>query len=506
MGTWRWVGLVVIAAAGLAAYAWYELTPPPTIDRPLTVSDARRLLEAQQYAAALGTAQQILQRRRDDPQVLMVAAEAATKLQRFDEALQYYGRIPDSAEQAAVARWAAGEIQFHLGHASAAVREIERSIALDPDLYYARERIISLYNTLGRRRETLPHLMYMLQTDRLQVEYLLFIGNLAKETANFEELQRYLRAQPDDPLPHLGLGRLAMERGQHAQAREHLERVVADLPQLVEGHAQLGLLYLKAYPQRLADWQAHLPTTAQAHPDVWYVRGRWLTPTHPAAAARCFAEAIRLDPNHLPAHQSLAQVLHQLGENEVAKDAGQRARRLQELNIALEQIYKARTYPPLLQQAAELTLDLGRLWETRGWCAYAAMLDPSLSWPREVLGRAQALLPASGPLPHTLPSHYLVARGDWAQRLPLPDTSLWNELATKREGPTAQPSDAAGESPPRFSDVTDASGIQFQFDNNTANQIDGRRIFETTGGGVGVLDYDRDGRPDVFLVQAGAYP
>jgi len=35
---------------------------------------------------------------------------------------------------------------------------------------------------------------------------------------------------------------------------------------------------------------------------------------------------------------------------------------------------------------------------------------------------------------------------------------------------------------------------------------DGRRMFEMTGGGVGVLDYDRDGWPDLFLAQGSDWP
>jgi len=47
----------------------------------------------------------------------------------------------------------------------------------------------------------------------------------------------------------------------------------------------------------------------------------------------------------------------------------------------------------------------------------------------------------------------------------------------------------------RFVDVTAAAGISFRHFNGAA----GRKLLpETMGGGVAVLDYDRDGRPDLF--------
>jgi hypothetical protein len=55
----------------------------------------------------------------------------------------------------------------------------------------------------------------------------------------------------------------------------------------------------------------------------------------------------------------------------------------------------------------------------------------------------------------------------------------------------------------RFTDVTEQAGIRFRHVNGAA----GRKLLpETMGSGVAVLDFDADGRPDLFFVNGRAWP
>ena len=57
--------------------------------------------------------------------------------------------------------------------------------------------------------------------------------------------------------------------------------------------------------------------------------------------------------------------------------------------------------------------------------------------------------------------------------------------------------------PVRFVDVTEPAGIRFRH----CNAMSGQKLLpETMGSGVAVIDFDRDGRPDLFFVNSRPWP
>lgn len=480
---------------------WYVFFGPGVLPPP-TIASANQAFEEGDFATALVEADQLLSARPTSAPLLMMAAESATKLEMFDQAIDYYARIPRSATEWATSRWAMSEIFYHIGQATKAVDSASAALDKDPEFVLAHERMIGLLSTFGRRRETLPHLMFMIRSNRLTVEYLLLVGNLAKENEIMPELQRCKQAAPLDPLPDLGLASSAYTRGEFDEARALVETVIPKANEISAAHALLGFILLETSPDELKAWNAKLPASAETDPDIWYIRGQWLRTAYPEQAIRCFAEAIRLDANHVKAHQSMAQWLARVGKAELAQPFADKAEKLQTINADLEQIYKARNFTPTIKEVAELTLELGRLWEAIGWSLFAQSADPTITWPKEVAERAQSATNFSVNTPHTLPSANLVVGASWVNEFPKPDFSqLGKEQIANSPG-----DEASIQSVAQFVERTAPSGLNFQFDNNTNGAVDGHRIFETTGAGIGILDFDADGWPDVFFVQGGDFP
>src|SRR5262249_8694666 len=116
---------------------------------------------------------------------------------------------------------------------------------------------------------------------------------------------------------------------------------------------------------------AQLPSQAKRHPDIWYVQGLWAEKNGQfEAAARCYWEAIRIEPDQRRANFQIAGVLNTLGRTEIAKPFAKRDELLMELHSLLfatniNTVKKiASDHAPRI---AQLTEALGRYWEAWAW-------------------------------------------------------------------------------------------------------------------------------------------
>ena len=490
---------MLAAAAGLlAAVCSYAYFSTPELPPEVLLAHARAALAAKDYATAEELCLRHLGRHGPTPAVLLVAGEAAAKAGRLSDALGFYAQIsPDAGEQAAVGCCAAGDVLLRMHHASAAEAQYRRALSVEPGLPFAHERLAYLLGIEGRRWESLPHLLALLRANRISREMLILLTNHAAAIDQSQELDEFLKAAPDDPLPLLGKARLAIRRTRMGEAKRLLKEVLVKAPDQIEAQAELGqVLWSEADPE-LGEWLVEAAPAAAAHPDVWMTRGLWAKQRGDIrGAARSFWEASRRDPAHQAAAYQLAQALESLGKGEIARRLSERASRLQKLSGVGDMLYVNRNNLELLREAAELTESVGCIWEACAWHEAILAIDPQAGESQAALDRLLPELSGDSPL--------VLDESNPARQIDLSDFPLprWDAASP---GSESRPAELANYRT-QFADAAAQAGIDFRYFNASERCEDGRRIFQATGGGVAALDYDADGWPDVYFTQGCRWP
>lgn len=417
-------------------------------------------------------------------------------------AVAHFESVPrDGTEISIEAALSAGQLQESLGRLSSAIDSYEYVLEHQPQHHQVRARVAELYALSGQRAEADRHLSRLVSTPDLGFKPLVLLTDFERrhgeDRLRLEELEQ--RA-PDDPAVQLGLAVEEIEDGQISSAQRRLEAVVAVDPELGAAQALLGeVLLLQSADEELARWHAALPESLQDHPAIWYTRGLWsLRLEEPAVAARCFWESARQCPTSYRAAYQLGQISTGL-DPQVRESFAKRAEDLHALKENLSGVLDSGgRNEDAARNLVQLLLDSGREWEAWSW---AVMLEPkhlTASWLRQSLAQLSSYPHTQSP--RMLSSANLTVRHDLSH---YPDFA---SLEPRLKTPAAL---TAGDTPPggiRLIDIAEPLGLEFVYHRGHVAGLDGVRMQETTGGGVGVLDYDSDGRPDLFLTQGEDWP
>jgi thioredoxin-like negative regulator of GroEL len=279
--------------------------------------------------------------------------------------------------------------------------------------------------------------------------------NLAIRSGKLDEAELLLNRHAPDPTDDASIWRARIEWAQAAERPEEaavaVEHLDAEHFDPVEVHG-------------LAAWFAARRGDFESERRAWLAVIA-LTPGYPGALDR-LAELALGDSNREQADQYYARK---------AAMAKHRVR------------YDALLFGPAptehLLELANLAAEIGQTFEARAWAAMAAAQDPADAAPRTILaklGPSRVRSDESAKLLAELARD--VGHGD-AKR---------SEIVSRDSRRT-----------PYFTDDASVSGLKFTYDSGHSEQ---RQIPETSGGGVGLLDYDNDGFLDVYLVQGGAFP
>ena len=492
-GVTRWV--VVLLGVGAAASLRPAIMPAP---QNRLIRAAAAALAREDFPNAARLAELAL---RDDPHskvALAIAGRAAMGSGQSFSAIKYLEGADDSdTDPLNVWIWLGlADRLMAVGQVGDAERVWRRVLDAAPDDVEAHSRLSSLLVIEGRNWEALPHLLATIRSGKFELQHLKHAASTDQAfVAEAEFRDSCAETVPCDPLPVVGgLALSAFLRNDHENAIELFRSIVEADPNQFEAHGRLGqVLVVADHDTQFLDWHAQLPSDADTHPEVWYARGLWAQ-THGQlpAAVRCFGECIRRHPNHARANYRMSRMLATIGKAAAAKPFAERAAKLAEIEAVLPEVSNGLQY---VQMTAELMESLGRFWEAAAWYELVWHADPHVDWATNGLARVRSELFAN---PDQLTPNSM--NPAWKLELdayPLPDL----QRLDKRSQPTTlAPSRIA------FRDDAQRLGLNFRYHNAPNRDAGVAHIFDFSGGGVAVLDYDQDGWSDVYLTQSAPWP
>lgn len=431
----------------------------------------------------------------------LLASEAAASQDRFDQALAYLAEVqPGNSRYGAIIHTRrATLLDRPLARLDEAEQSFREALKVEPDLTHAMVRLAELLAISGRQSEVRPLALRLLQIGG-EENLLMLLAQADSGLTNKTLLDRARQKRPDDLNPLLGLSRyyLRLDQPQLAEPllRQALQLDRANLP----ATAMLGLvLVAEMRAAEFAAWQSGLPPKAEESAEIWLARA-WMADVagDKEGAVRCYWETLKRQPESRPATVRLANRLAEVGEADAAEEISQRLESLQNLETLQNRVLFAadEARPDMLIPLASAYEQTGRLWEALGWLRFASSLGvraPELS---QGLRRISARLKTE-PLAMVTNEANVAARLDLS-KFAVPDF----RPSTPSAGGKKQSRLATAY---RFADDAAADGISFRFDNGVRGKPT-KRVFEFTGGGVAVLDYDGDGWPDLFFPQGLAWP
>ncbi len=486
---------MILLTVGLGVYfsGVLETDPDVVLQRASHAFRMEKNEEAKQYL------NQLLDSPSHQVPAAMLGAEIAIKERDPVEAIHYYEHVPDNGSREALkARIRSGELYlFQLKQLSKAQDEFLRAQQSFPDDPDVLERLSYLYGLTARSWEAVPVRLKLLKQGRIDPLILYLLAMSDRSLENPQLITEYSAVAPEDPLVQLVEARLEMDRQEYAAAEKRLSNLVSTQPELSQAQVLLGQILLQNDDEpRFKEWQESLSDHVREHPDIWSLEGQWYQKRGEGdRAIHCFAEALKRNATNSTASYQLGQLLKQSG-NQNAEKLLDYTQKLQSYEGLVKVLYSDKDLQ-VAPQLVALAKELGLLWEAYGWSRASLLLDPQLEWAQVM---AREFKPELSELELT---RMLADRNPVAQL----ELTVPNPVSEgKMTGPVSQRDEEAAVTSISFEEVAAAAGISFQYFNGHDWPASAHKMYEFTGGGVGILDFNADGWPDIYLTQGAPWP
>ncbi len=492
------IQLLVLTSVLLAIAGGVWLSTRPALDIPKFTATARERLSDGDLVEAGRLARTILDADQENEAARLILAEIDARTERESEALAACERLLERSTDDEIRKACSllsGNLLLQRGLAKQAEDSYREALRIDPLFVAAHHSLGMKLETEGRRWESAPHLLELVKLDHFSSLHLMLLANPRQNLRVEDYLQRIANSGEDYPPARLAEARELVRQGDYDAAGEIAHACLRLDPGQVEVTMLAGeLLVLARRWDEFVAWSEKLTENHERHPEAWRLRGEWcLAQSKVDEALRCFGEAFVRDPNDSSVCSQMAQLLLQRdAEPELCEYFRGRVAILDELSTLANSLHENPRNLTLIQNAMRCCLYLERYWEAWGWCRVALTIDPRLDWADASERELVAVLTPD--LPRTV---LFGRRAPWDFRAyPLP-----SKRGTISTEPPSEIVAAGGAI--AFEDVAASVGLTMtpEFGESEDEASTGRLMFQMTGGGVGVLDYDLDGCPDLYFSQ-----
>ncbi len=461
------------------------------------IGEASQLLESQNIEGGWLVIQSGLVQYPADPSLLFLAARVLAFQNKLPEAIAILDKIPaDNPAAGLPALGQSGDWATKLGDLRKAESRLQQVLQIAPDspaTSEVRRLLTKIYNSQGRRWEAGKQVIELVRHGDFTEKELMMLVNL-REPFDDPEVSKAAKAfNAKEPLTQLGEIRVLIFHTQFQEALDRLRDITSKEPHSVEAWVWMGasIVGLEKF-EDLEKWHSRPPGGFDNHPEYWSVMGEWaIHEGQLELAARCFSEGIRRDPRNIVSHQQLGECLARLGLIDLAEQVRIRAASLIEIASHVSNIANRKSDTWSMLQVANLYERLEDHELSVAWRAVAAFSQKKPLTP-DLLASLKGLRTAPAVTASVLTKLQI---DNW----PLPESILGVQTQSRPPMEQITPNQI------RLTDAANQLGIDFQY-RHSGNIEKGFNIYEAIGGGVAMLDYDRDGWCDVFFSQAGAAP
>lgn len=395
---------------------------------------------------------------------------------------------------------------IHVGRVFDAIELLKTYIERFPDSAETRFDIAGLATMVGVTESTVSRLQWLFQHNKGDVPALLLMVNPGRLEPDIEFCNRLMASSADDIRPRYAQAKLEALHLNWQNVRELLQPVIKQHPTFLPALVLFGRALVELeQTSELPAWHESLTTGVDESPEYWIVIARWAQAIgKPAIASQAFLNVQRINATCYPEQlQGLYRSLLAIGDDRGAQFVATQLQCHIRLRDAFKtyQINEGQKSQAHAFDIAKAMVELGRIWEAEAWARHAvALTSDRIDDIQDRYVEIRSKLQRDSP--------WILPENDIASAISLSPSLDFGELLDGVEimqkkrpvGPVVK------SNCPSFRDESNERGFNHTCELSTDAETKGHWLHQSSGGGIGVIDFDLDSQPDIAVTMLDGVP